>query len=174
MLAANYIQTTCASSGGIVKLWIAAASAVTGSTAGTGLEISAYAGSGSFFWKFEGFDTGEFVETKATGRGKNSYQQVMTVTFNAVPKALLDAVKDLSDECGLVLVWQDGDGTYWTNGYGIAGEAPAKPFTAFVSDVVNTTAADIQENQTGVLTFTSTGKEPRRKFTGDTTTAPFN
>jgi len=174
MLTANYIQSVCASAGGIVKLWVAVSTAVTGSTAGTGLEISAFAGSGSFFFRFDGFDTGEYVETKAEGRGKSAYTQVLTVTFNAIPKALLDAIKDLSDECGLVLVWQDGNGDYWTAGYGIAGSAPSRPLSQYISDVVGTTPGDIVENQTEVVTFTGIGIEPKRKFTGDTTTAPFN
>lgn len=174
MLTANYIQTTCASAGGIVKLWIATSTDVTGSTAGTGLEISAFAGTGSFFWRFDGFDTGEYVETKASGRGKGAYTQVLTVTFSAIPKALLDAVKDLTDECGLVLVWQDGQGDYWTAGYGIAGSAPSRPLAQFVSDVVGTTPGDVQENQTEVITFTGIGIEPKRKFTGNTAAAPFN
>jgi hypothetical protein len=98
----------------------------------------------------------------------------MTLTFSAIPKLLLDAVKDLTDECGLVLVWQDGDGLYWTMGYGIAGSAPSRPLSQYISDVVGTTPGDIVENQTEVVTFTGIGIEPKRKFTGDTTAAPFN
>ena len=174
MLTANYIQTTCASTGGILKLWVALYTDVTGSTAGTGLDISAFTGTGSFFWKFEGFDIGEYVETKTEGRGKGSYTQTLTLTFSAIPKLLLDAVKDLTDECGLVLVWQDGDGNYWTIGYGIAGAAPNKPMAAAITNVVGTTPGAMTENQTEVVTFTAIAKEPKRKFSGDTTAAPFN
>lgn len=174
MLSSNYIQTACGSAGGITKLWLAAYTDVTGSTAGTGLEISAFAATGSVFWKFEGFDIGTYEEVKTEGRGKVGYTQTLTVTFNAIPKALLDAVKDLTDECGLVLVWEDGDGITWTAGYGKAGSAPNKPMAGYVNAVTGTTPGDFQENQTEVVTFQVKSVEPKRKFTGNTGSAPFN